>query len=690
MMEKKLPLNVVHEDKLVTAINRAHIFFHSFLVSLFLYLRLSHIFLLLTQNDAVYAPPLFASLLLFVAEFGLSLFWLSEQAFRWRIVDRAVFIDRLPGDDSVLPAVDVFICTADPDKEPTVEVMNTVLSAMALDYPPDKVHVYLSDDGGAHVTLAAMREAWGFATWWVPFCRTYGVECRCPMAYFNGQDGAAKFSSTAEYIRDKLLIKEKYELFKQRVEENRVQKKGAIDEKLINPDHSGGIPLLVYVAREKRLFHPHHFKAGALNVLLRVSGLLSNSPIVLVLDCDMYCNDPTSAKQAMCFYLDPKISPSLGFVQFPQRFHNLSKHPIGCVKDLDPIELRKTFGPSNEFITTRSQPKGAIVGQISQKTQKEAEFLASCSYEEETKWGNELGFYYYSVAEDVFTGYNLHIRGWKSIYLNTEKAPFLGSSTTNLNDLLTQSSRWTAGLFEVGVSRYCPWIYGPSRRHLSLLHRTCYAWMDMSYINFISVWCLAIVPQLCLIHGIPVYSKASSSLFPLLASIIFFSFQTKQLHEALTTGGTIASWWNEQRTWIIKMSTSYTYGCIDAIMKILGLKNTSFIPTNKVIDDDQAKRYHHGLYDFQTSSMFLVPIGTIVILNLICFLGGLVKTTVVGNWDEMALQEVLSGFFLVMSKPVIEGMIVRKDKGKFPTSATLKSIVVCLILLVLGPLILLY
>ena len=128
------------------------------------------------------------------------------------------------------------------------------------------------------------------------------------------------------------------------------------------------MPLLVYVSREKRPSHPHHFKAGALNVLvflplsplshsvtnihanihqmtyptklllqLRVSGLISNSPYILILDCDMYCNDPTSAQKAMCFHLDPKISPTLAFVQFPQRFHNISKN------DIYDSGLRSTF-----------------------------------------------------------------------------------------------------------------------------------------------------------------------------------------------------------------------------------------------------------------------------------------------------------------------------------------------------------
>lgn len=61
---------------------------------------------------------------------------------------------------------------------------------------------------------------------------------------------------------------------------------------------------------------------------LRVSSILSNSPYILLLDCDMYCNDPMSARRAMCFYLDPKISPSLGWVQYPQKFHNISETDI--------------------------------------------------------------------------------------------------------------------------------------------------------------------------------------------------------------------------------------------------------------------------------------------------------------------------------------------------------------------------
>lgn len=56
--------------------------------------------------------------------------------------------------------------------------------------------------------------------------------------------------------------------------------------------------------------------------------MISNAPYFVVLDCDHYCNDPSAARQAMCFYFDPEISSKLAWVQFPQHFHNISEHDI--------------------------------------------------------------------------------------------------------------------------------------------------------------------------------------------------------------------------------------------------------------------------------------------------------------------------------------------------------------------------
>ena len=95
-----------------------------------------------------------------------------------------------------LPGLDVFVCTADPQKEPTMEVMNTVLSALALDYLPEKLAVYISNDGGSYITLYALKEAFKFAKCWLPFCKKYAIKTRCPEAFFSS---LAKYPMTDEF-----------------------------------------------------------------------------------------------------------------------------------------------------------------------------------------------------------------------------------------------------------------------------------------------------------------------------------------------------------------------------------------------------------------------------------------------------------------------------------------------------------
>ena len=81
--------------------------------------------------------------------------------------------------------MDIFVCTADPIKEPPLTVINTVLSALALDYPVEKLSCYVSDDGGSPLTFYALFEASRFAKIWLPFCYNYSIQDRCPEAYFS-------------------------------------------------------------------------------------------------------------------------------------------------------------------------------------------------------------------------------------------------------------------------------------------------------------------------------------------------------------------------------------------------------------------------------------------------------------------------------------------------------------------------
>ncbi|OMO55277.1 Cellulose synthase [Corchorus olitorius] len=123
---------------------------------------------------------------MFLAELWFSFYWFLTAACRWNCVYRIPFKDSLSqrfGKD--LPGVDIFVCTADPLIEPPSLVINTVLSLMAYDYPPEKLSVYLSDDGGSDLTFYAMLEAAAFSKKWLPFCRKFKVEPRSPEAYFK-------------------------------------------------------------------------------------------------------------------------------------------------------------------------------------------------------------------------------------------------------------------------------------------------------------------------------------------------------------------------------------------------------------------------------------------------------------------------------------------------------------------------
>ncbi|KAK3022672.1 LOW QUALITY PROTEIN: hypothetical protein RJ639_045438, partial [Escallonia herrerae] len=115
--------------------------------------------------------------------------------------------------EEVLPSIDVFVCTADPQVEPPLMVINTVLSLMAYNYPSDKLNIYPSDDGGSDLMFYALLEASRFSEHWLPFCRKLKIEPRSPAAYFakvceptNDAVMANEWSSIKVHI-SKLVVK---------------------------------------------------------------------------------------------------------------------------------------------------------------------------------------------------------------------------------------------------------------------------------------------------------------------------------------------------------------------------------------------------------------------------------------------------------------------------------------------------
>ncbi|CAI5942032.1 unnamed protein product [Closterium sp. NIES-64] len=294
-----------------------------------------------------------------ICEIWFAVSWVLDTLPKLTPVKRETYKDRLKAvyDDGgeTLPQLDVFITTADATKEPPLVTANTILSVLATNYPPDRIACYLSDDGASKLMFDAMAETAGFARLWVPFCKKHSIEPRSPDAYFSQNVDFLKNKVHPDFVKTRRKVKREYEEFKVRMNalvaesryppeegwmledgtpwpgNNRRDHDGII-QVFLHPDgdvrdfEGGVLPPLIYVSREKRPGHDHNKKAGAMNALLRASGLITNGAVLMNLDCDHYINNADAIRDALCFFLDPMQGYTTGFVQFPQRFDGIDRN----------------------------------------------------------------------------------------------------------------------------------------------------------------------------------------------------------------------------------------------------------------------------------------------------------------------------------------------------------------------------
>lgn len=144
---------------------------------------------------------------------------------------------------------------------------------------------------------------------------------------------------------------------------------------------------------------------------------MTNAPIVLTQDCDMFSNDPKTPLRALCYFTDPKMDPNLALVQFPQTFHGINKDDIYSaeVRDvvlhncygmdgiLGPIYMgsgaffrRKIFFGSPGSHIPPLQPSEFSPNHVVNKSISSVEVMtmsrhfAGCNFEAQSKWGSEV------------------------------------------------------------------------------------------------------------------------------------------------------------------------------------------------------------------------------------------------------------------------------------------------------------
>ncbi|PIN06068.1 Cellulose synthase (UDP-forming) [Handroanthus impetiginosus] len=662
------------------------------------------------------------SLLLFISDVILAYMWSTCQAFRMNPVHRQSFPENLQKilDPRDFPAMDIFICTADPYKEPPIDVVNTALSVMAYDYPAEKLSVYVSDDGGSELTMFAFMEAAKFGKLWLPFCRENNIADRCPDAYFSTNYALSAKTLEIKMMYESMKIKIENIIERGKIsdeyisseEERKVlnqywskdfshQNHPTVIQVLLNTkkdvDSTGGpMPNLIYVSREKRKTAPHHFKAGALNALLRVSATMTNSPIVLTLDCDMYSNDPLTAQRVLCYLPNRSNRPNCGYIQFPQCYHGLNEADIYAsehkrVFRVNPLGMDGLNGPNYVgtgcFFLRRVffggpslyvRPEILELGpdHVVDKPIEDQEVLglahrvARCNYEDLTDWGSKMGFRYGSLVEDYYTGYHLICEGWQAIFCDPIRPAFLGGVPISLNDALGQIKRWSVGLLEVGFSKYSPMTFGI--RAMGPLMGLCYVHYAFWAILSIPITIYAFVPSLALLRGIPIFPKVYDPLF-LVYTFLFLGAYGEDCLDFISTQGTFQRWWSDQRMWLMWSLSASLFGSIEYTTKRLGMATHGFNVTSKVVDDEQSKRYDQGIFEFGVPSPLFVPLAMAAILNLIAFFSGFVYVMKERCIDSLFMQMFIAGFGVMNGLPFYEAMVLRRDKGRLPTKTTITS-----------------
>lgn len=708
----------------------------------------------------------------FACEIWFAFQWILEWNMRWLFVDYKTYPERLvqrySGESaSKLPPVDIIITTADPFKEPPIITANTVLSVLAIDYPVQKFACYISDDGASTITFYSMVETIRFAKRWVPFCRKFEIETRAPFMYFYRQNPHHSNKSDPNFLKEWQEMKDEYEDLKRRIVKASATGEVPLDSishdvvdgfahrssdirnhssvvKVIyenSGDERDILPHVVYVAREKHPKVDHHYKAGAMNVMARVSGVMTNSPFILNLDCDMFVNNSKVIQHAMCFFLDCKSERDCGFVQFPQLFYrSIKDDPFGNQMKIFLSTLARGMNGLQGAIycgTGCFHRRKALYGvppaadQYNNKDVRQVHNHAKVFHDlKASSWslkGLSSIFGPSSAlaasAQTVMRGTQYSVPSPSSAIdeaLNVASCRYESNTAwgkevgwmygSTVEDVMTGFKIHCLGWHSVFCIPEQPsflgtapsnspdslvqmrrWVTGLLEIFLSKLcpflgfdrnimvrQRMVYAYFTLWGFLSVATFFYAILPALCLLSGKSFLPSISNPAFAI-AVALFVSIYGFKLFEFLCVGGSIREWWNNQRMWLIQSLSPYLLATFDVLMKLLRVSETAFVVTPKGTGDEDD--CCESDFTFDSSSLFIMPT-TVLFINLAAIVSGSV-IFVSGRYhifrDKLFAEYFCSIWVVINLWPFVKGL-ARKGKRGIPWNVVMKSAALALIL----------
>ncbi|TQD80601.1 hypothetical protein C1H46_033853 [Malus baccata] len=607
---------------------RLLIFVRMVVLALFLAWRINH-----PNTDAMWLWGMSI-----VCEIWFAFSWLLDQLPKFCPINRSTDLNVLkekfetpspnnPTGKSDLPGIDIFVSTADPDKEPPLVTANTILSILATDYPVEKLACYVSDDGGALLTFEAMAEAASFANIWVPFCRKHAIEPRNPESYFSLKRDPYKNKVLPDFVKDRRRVKREYDEFKVRInglpesirrrsdayhareeiKAMKLQRENREDE----PVEGVKIPKATWMADGTHwpgtwlTASPEHSKgdhAGIIQVMLKppsdepLHGADDDARLIDLTDVDI--------RLPMLVYVSREKRPGYDHNKKAGAMNALvrasaimSNGPKNTSEenrslrmgDSDDEEMNlsllpKRFGNSTFLIDSipvaefqgrpladhpavkNGRPPGALTiprELLDASTVAEAISVISCWYEDKTEWGERVGWIYGSVTEDVVTGYRMHNRGWKSVYCVTKRDAFRGSAPINLTDRLHQVLRWATGSVEIFFSRNNALLASSRMKFLQRI-----AYLNVGIYPFTSIFLIVycFLPALSLFSGQFIVQNLNVSFLTYLLAITLTLCMLAIL-EIKWSGIELEEWWRNEQFWLIGGTSAHLAAVLQGLLK---------------------------------------------------------------------------------------------------------------------------
>lgn len=282
-------------------------------------------------------------------------------------------------------------------------------------------------------------------------------------------------------------------------------------------------------------------------------------------------------------------------------------------------------------------------------------------YEDNTEWGDRVGWIYGSVTEDVVTGYRMHNRGWRSIYCITKRDAFRGTAPINLTDRLHQVLRWATGSVEIFFSKNNAFL---ATTRLKFLQRVAY--LNVGIYPFTSIFLVVycFLPAMSLFSGQFIVQSLDKTFLIYLLTITL-CLVCISLLEVKWSGIGLEEWWRNEQFWVIGGSSAHLAAVLQGLLKVIAGIEISFTLTSKSAAEDEDDVYA-DLYVVKWTSLFIVPL-LIIIVNLMALVIGLSRTiySVIPEWNKMFGGAFFSFWVLAHMYPFAKGLMGRK--GKLPT-----------------------